>query len=295
MLDYQALRALAAVLRTGSFEGAAASLHVTPSAISQRIRGLEERLGEAVAVRAQPVRGTDIGLRLARHYEEVQLLESALGEELAPSAPERPTLRIAANADSLITWFVEAMAGAGEVLFDIVIDDQDHSIEWLRRGEVSAAVTAHAAPAQGCDAIPIGSIRYRATASPDFMRRWFPNGVTADALTTAPALVYDRKDRLQARWAARATGSEPVLRAHWLPSTQAFVLAARAGLGWGLNPEALVAEDLASGRLVELVPDLPIETPLYWQSARRLGVAMAPVTRAVRAAASTSLIPPDPR
>ena len=53
MLDYSALSALAAVIREGSFERAAQSLHVTPSAVSQRIRLLEERLGCALVVREQ--------------------------------------------------------------------------------------------------------------------------------------------------------------------------------------------------------------------------------------------------
>ena len=54
MLDYAALAALAAVIREGSFERAASALHVTPSAVSQRIRSLEERVGCALVVREQP-------------------------------------------------------------------------------------------------------------------------------------------------------------------------------------------------------------------------------------------------
>ena len=59
MLDYSALSALAAVVREGSFERAARTLHVTPSAISQRVRLLEERVGCALVVRAQPCRATE--------------------------------------------------------------------------------------------------------------------------------------------------------------------------------------------------------------------------------------------
>ena len=56
MLDYASLFALSTVVREGSFERAARALNVTPSAISQRIRLLEERVGCALVVRAQPVR-----------------------------------------------------------------------------------------------------------------------------------------------------------------------------------------------------------------------------------------------
>ena len=58
MLDYPSLFALAAVVKEGSFERAARALHVTPSAVSQRIRLLEERLGCALVVRGQPCQAT---------------------------------------------------------------------------------------------------------------------------------------------------------------------------------------------------------------------------------------------
>jgi LysR family transcriptional regulator (chromosome initiation inhibitor) len=76
MLDYAALSALAAVIREGSFERAARALNVTPSAISQRIRLLEERVG--CALRDQPCRATETGRRLCQHVDRVRLLEQEL-------------------------------------------------------------------------------------------------------------------------------------------------------------------------------------------------------------------------
>lgn len=78
MLDYAALSALAAVVREGSFERAAQSLYVTPSAVSQRIRSLEEKMGSALVVRGQPCRATDTGRRLCQHVDRVRLLEQEL-------------------------------------------------------------------------------------------------------------------------------------------------------------------------------------------------------------------------
>ena len=54
MLDYPSLAAVAAVVREGSFERAARALNVTPSAISQRVKQLEERLGSVLIIRGQP-------------------------------------------------------------------------------------------------------------------------------------------------------------------------------------------------------------------------------------------------
>ena len=67
MFDRDQLAALSAILRAGSFEGAAAVLRVTPSAVSQRIRALEDRAGAALLIRSQPVTATAAGARLARH------------------------------------------------------------------------------------------------------------------------------------------------------------------------------------------------------------------------------------
>lgn len=296
MLDYPLLAALAAVIRTGSFERAARQLHVTPSAVSQRVKLLEERLGTVLVVRGQPCTGTAAGQRLCQHVEQVALLESELRGALPSLSPaDGPiTLRIAVNADSLATWFVAAMAEVPGCLFDLVLDDQDHSAEWLRKGEVLAAVTASAAPVPGCNSHPLGALRYRATASPDYLRRHFPDGVTAESLATAPCLTFNRKDRLQAQWLRLALSNHepvPTPPTHWLPSTHAFVDGALAGLGWGMNPDPLVADHLAAGRLVELVPGRPLDVPLHWQQSRIAGTALAELSRAVLRAGRQALYP----
>ena len=298
MLDYPLLAAMAAVIRTGSFERAARQLHVTPSAVSQRVKLLEERLGTVLVVRGQPCTGTVAGQRLCQHVEQVALLESELRGALPGLSPaDGPvTLRIAVNADSLATWFVAAMADVPGCLFDLVLDDQDHSAEWLRRGEVLAAVTASVAPVPGCNSRPLGALRYRATASPEYLRRHFPDGITADSLAAAPCLTFNRKDQLQVQWLRLALSDhesvpEPTPPTHWLPSTHAFVDGALAGMGWGMNPEPLVADHLAAGRLVELVPGRPLDVPLYWHQSRIAGTALAELSRAVLRAGRQALHP----
>jgi LysR family transcriptional regulator (chromosome initiation inhibitor) len=285
MLDPALVAAVAAVVREGSFERAARALSVTPSAVSQRVRLIEERLGTVLIVRGQPCTATETGARLCRHAELVGMLETDLRRDLPLLATEpmpdggRPTLRVAVNADSLGTWFIDAMADFGRhesALLDVAVDDQDHTTEWLLRGHVLAAVTSLAAPVQGCRSRKLGTLRYVATASPAFARRWFAQGISAGALARAPSLLFNRKDRLQAQWvrrvlrpeSGRTTRRELDLPTHWLPSTQAFIDAALAGVGWGMNPLPLAQPHLAAGRLVELVPGQPLDVPLYWQCAR---------------------------
>jgi LysR family transcriptional regulator (chromosome initiation inhibitor) len=295
MLDPAQLAALSAVHRRGSFDLAATDLYVTPSAISQRIKALEEATGTLLIRRGQPCAATPAGLRLIRHHDEITLLERRLSEDLPGLAPGPTTLRIAVNADSLATWVIPALAATDGFLFDLVIDDQDVSQDWLRRGEVVAAITSHPGPLQGCDTIPLGALRYRATAAPGYMSRWFLHGVTPAALATAPALTFSDKDRLQDRWIARLTKGprRPAFPSHRMASSQGFVEACLTGLGWGLNPEPLVAAHLATGALVELVSGTPLDTPLYWQFTRLAAPALLPVTTAVLRAAAAVLLQID--
>ena len=296
MLDYTSLSALACVVREGSFERAARALHVTPSAISQRIRLLEERVGCALVVRGQPCRATETGRRLCQHVDRVRLLEHELHGEVPSLEQEgvaRVTLPIAVNADSLATWFAPAVAAfaAGEpVLLDVAVDDQDHTAEWLRSGAVQAAVTANARPATGCNSQPLGAMRYRAVATPAFVERNFSAGVGAGSLALAPSLVFNAKDELQARWVRRLCHRHVDLPRHTLPSPQAFVTAALAGMGWGLHPQELIAPHLTDGSLVELMPDTPLDIPLHWQQARAASTLMESLTRQVVAAARTALL-----
>lgn len=296
LLDPHHLSALSAILRLGSFEAAAAELSVTPSAISQRIKALEDRVGSSLIYRGTPCTGTPAGLRIAQHAEDIGLLEAHLAEQLTLNQQDGPPLvRIALPADSLATWFIDAMAQTDGVLFDLVIDDQDHSAQWLRRGEVSAAVTVGGQPVTGCDAVALGTLRYLPTVSPDFVQTWFGTGVSTRTLAAAPCLTFNRKDNLQKAWITRQVGQSVTPPCHFLPSSQGFVQAAIAGLGWGMNPETLVRQPIRDGLLQELVPASPLDVALTWQVSRILAPALAPLSRAVRRAASKFLIPPDRR
>jgi LysR family transcriptional regulator, chromosome initiation inhibitor len=298
MLDYPSLAALAAVIREGSFERAAATLAVTPSAVSQRVRALEERLGTILVIRAQPCRPTPIGARLCAHVDRVRLLEgemvAALPQLGGAGEADRMTLRIAVNGDSLGTWFPAAAAAFADksgALLDIVLDDEEHSADQLRSGEVLAAVTAEPVPVQGCRTVELGALRYAATASPAFVARHFAQGVDAGTLASAPVLRFDRKDRLQARWAQEAVGAELTAPPHWVPATQGFIDMALAGLAWGMNPLMLVGPHLAAGRLVELPPARRIDVQLYWQYTRLGAGLLDAFTDAVRTAARGALVP----
>ncbi|MEP2030960.1 MAG: LysR family transcriptional regulator ArgP [Paracoccaceae bacterium] len=292
-LDPNQLAALTAILRTGSFDQAASELGVTSSAISQRLKMLEDHVGATLVVRGSPADATPFGRRLAKHAEDVGLLEAQLARDLFPPQKTGLTaLRIALPADSLGTWVIPALAAVRGLTFDLVIDDQDHSADWLRRGDVSAAITAHGKPVTGYDSFALGSLRYVATASPTFFETWFAQGLTPEAFGRAPMMTFSQKDKLQSRWIKAVCGRRTVPPSHVLPSTQAFVDGALAGLGWGMNPIALVQTHITAGRLVLMAPSTPLDTPLYWQVSRIMAEALSPLTSVIRSDARTKLIQP---
>jgi LysR family transcriptional regulator (chromosome initiation inhibitor) len=321
MFSPEQLQTFSAVLAEGTFDAAARVLHITPSAVSQRIRALEHAAGRVLLQRSNPVAATESGavvLRLARQCG--QLMADA-GRELGLDGPSGGPLSIplAVNADSLAVWFLQALAGVPESLgltFELHRDDEQHSTGLLRSGTVMAAVTASPEPVQGCSVRSLGAMRYRAVAAPGFVDRWRDDGGTLAWLGRAPAVDYDRKDSYQHRFlhdagvgagmgagmgagiAAVGAAAEPGAAAaaasgagprHFIPSSREYADAVRWGLGWGLLPQLQCAADLAAGRLVELDPARPMDVPLYWQRWRIRSAALDAVTEAVVGTAAAIL------
>ncbi len=259
------LRTLAAVVDHGSFERAAEVLRITPSAVSQRIKALEQRTGRVLVLRSKPAAVTESGQVLLRLARQVALLEDeALARLGSDGAGAVRAIPLVVNADSLATWVLPALAGLAGVSFELYLDDQDHSTARLRDGTVVGAVTSDPIAVQGCVVRPLGSMTYRAVASPEFAARWFPAGPTRDALAVAPVIVFDRKDALQDRYLA-ARGVEASPPRHQVPASSEFVTAAALGLGWAMVPDQQSAGLVAERRLVDLDPAHPVDVPLFWQ------------------------------
>ncbi|MFW3174418.1 LysR family transcriptional regulator ArgP [Xanthomonas phaseoli] len=289
------LAAFAAVLDEGSFDAAAQRLAVTPSAISQRIKALEDRLGQVLIMRKAPCRPTPAGERLLRRLKPMQVLEAEAIADFLPGdgvAGHPRTLAIAVNDDSLQTWFLQALSSLHQThnfLFDVQVDDQDHTLELLRTGSVLGAVTSERAPLQGCNVHALGVMRYHAVASAAFVAAHFKGGFTASALDQAPMMVFNRKDTLQARFVRRITRTRLAPPTHYLPTSTGFVEAAARGLGWCLAPEAMVLPAVRNQQVVIIDPTRWLDVPLYWQYAAVRSSALQQLSQALREAAATSL------
>ncbi|MEZ5665092.1 MAG: HTH-type transcriptional regulator ArgP [Burkholderiaceae bacterium] len=297
MLDARLLEALVAVVENDGFGPAARAMSLTLSAVSLRIKSLEEQLGQRLVVRGKRVRATAAGQALIAHAKQVRMMEADLLAGIrtggaAGQAAEWQSLSVAINADSVASWFLPGVVGLLQkhrLLLEIQIDDQDHTHDALRSGDVVGCVTALAEPMRGCVAEPLGVMRYRCMASADLARRCrTPKGaVSVHRLLGEPAIIFNRKDALQDAFLSQHFGlRQPNYPRHYAPAVDAFETAIELGLGWGMVPEHHLGRRPA---LEEVLPGATVDVVLYWQHWTHEAPSAQRLTAAVKAAARACL------
>ncbi|MYR47381.1 LysR family transcriptional regulator ArgP [Streptomyces sp. SID5910] len=291
-LPLDQVRTLLAVVDEGTFDAAAAALHVTPSAVSQRVKALEQRTGRVLLLRTKPVRPTESGAVLVRLARQVARLERDAYAELGLSGAGEPTrVSVAVNADSLATWFLGALTRVSQeprLCFELRREDEDHTAALLREGVVMAAVTSSPDPVPGCTVRFLGRMRYRPCAAPGFAARHL-DGPLPGRLAEAPVVVFDRRDDFQDGFVRRLGRDGAGTAQHYVPTSEGFVAAVAAGLGWGMVPEPQAEPLLRTGRLVDFAPERAVDVPLYWQQWKLDSPALAAVADAVVTAAAGAL------
>jgi LysR family transcriptional regulator (chromosome initiation inhibitor) len=283
-IDSRQLAAFAAVIADGSFDAAADRLHVTPSAVSQRIKALEQRVGQVLVVREKPCTATTAGVPLLRLAAQTALLEAEALAEMGGGGA-LPRIALAVNADSMSTWFTGVFTKLDDVLFDIRIEDQDHSARLLREGVVMGAVTTERTPVTGCRVQPLGVMRYIPVASKAYVKRYLPDGFTTHAAAEAPSLAWNRDDALQDQLVRRVFRRDIRRPQHFVPTAEGFGAAVRAGLGWGMFPDTLAAAHIRDGSFVRIA-DAHLDVPLFWQCWKLDSAIVNRITAVVRTAAA---------
>ena len=272
--DPFALECLATVVEDGGFERAAQRLNVTQSAVSQRLRALESAAGTVLLERTRPVRPTPAGALLIKHTKQMRLLRgdldadlSELGGDVGRLRGEEERISIAANADSIATWALDALGPLVQqgLPLELITDDQDFTLEWLRSGQVMGCVTALSQALRGCTVTPLGVMPYVCVAQARFAKTHAPHGITPQNFSSLPFVAFNRKDDLHAEFVAKALGLRQVrLRQRYVPSTEGQVRAALAGWGAAAMPAPLAEPLLREGKLVDLLPGQRWPIALYW-------------------------------
>lgn len=271
MYDYKLLEAVASVIKKGSFDRAARDLHISQSAISQRIRQLEEQLGRPIIVRKNPPEPTELGRHLLAHFMKVRMLERELQDQIDPSGPQTAThLSLAINRDSLTLWFVEAMGQFikdENIVLEVLAEDQELTHEYLKDGRVFGCVSSRKSALQGCRVEHLGTMSFYLCATPEFASRWFSKGVGKKSLLKAPGVIFDEKDHMLHDFLEKKfkiTMDSPPL--HVIPALGEYERFITDGFAYGLLAKSQVEEGFASGELINLAPDKNFLMDLYWHS-----------------------------
>lgn len=281
-IDYKLLKALDAVVAEQNFERAAKHLHITQSAISQRIKLLESQLGQPLLIRGQPLRPTPLGRQLLGHYQRVLQLEADLTNQLNKDKLQTQAMPLAVNADSLSSWFIPALTPLLQernIELNLYVDDETRTWERMRNGEALACVTSKAEGISGSESHFLGYMEYLCVATPPFIERFFKNGINRETLSNAPAMIFDHHDDIHLTFLQThfnlQLGQYPC---HTVRSSEAFVDLTLAGGGYSLNSIFLVEKYLKKGELVNILPQYQVRIPLYWHCWQLAGELMTQLT-----------------
>lgn len=297
MLDREQLETFARVAEEQSFDKAAPLLNVSKGAVSQRVKALEESLGTVLLRRDKPITPTPAGEKLLRYVNSLRMHEASVVREIVPE-PEQEApvaLAIAVNADSLATWFPQALWEIllqRRVALEVVAEDQEHTALRLSRGEVVGCISTKQEPDVGFQAEALGQMEYRCYASVDFAKQFFPHGLTLESAIAAPAVLFNKKDSLHEDFfMARFGVHVHRFTRHYLPSPLTLLEGIAVGVGYGLIPQRQASPMAIAGTLVDLAPGTPVQVPLYWHHWEDEPPATRQITQTVVAHATRALTP----
>ncbi|MEG0482107.1 MAG: LysR family transcriptional regulator ArgP [Acinetobacter sp.] len=270
MLQSKHSEAFLAVAETGSFELAAARLNITASAVTLRLQTLEKQLGQVLIIRERPCKVTQSGQEVLLFLQHHRLMEQNLIQNLQGQRSNSQffKLNIASNADSLATWLLSSIQKTliqEKIIIDLKIDDQSQTHHLLEAGLVNACISTESSPMKGCEATLLGKMSYRMVATPQFIQHYFQNGIHRNGLRNTPTVIFNDKDHVHIQTIQRIYGlTANMYPCHYIPSSTAFVEAIFLSLGYGMVPDLQVENELASGKLIEVMPEARLELELYW-------------------------------
>jgi DNA-binding transcriptional LysR family regulator len=276
--NFASLAAFAAVVEHGSFVRAAAHLGISPSALSQTIRQLEDRLGVRLLNRTtRSVAPTAAGAKLhGRLKPAMEELDGAVAEAVASEARPAGLLRINLPRNAAVGWVAPRLGRFHQknpdVVLDLVIQD---ALADIVAGRFDAGIRIGERLEKDMIAVPFGGdMEMLAVASPDYLaRRGHPQ---------TPAALHDHAclnwrwptDGSLYRWEFDDDGAEfeVAVEGPLIASDPELVLqGALQGLGIAYTFDERIYDWIAEGRLVRLLEPYAPKFPgfrLYYPSRR---------------------------
>jgi LysR family transcriptional regulator (chromosome initiation inhibitor) len=161
--------------------------------------------------------------------------------------------------------FVEKMDIFNQIILEIIADDQELTLEYMKKGLVSACLSTAKKEIMGGNICYLGKMEYLLVATPPFIEKYFSDHDDKANLVNAPAFKFDKNDHLHERYLEKFFGLRGAeLNYNIIPSIKGFKRFAVLGYGYGLIPRIDISEELEQKQLIELYPGKVWETPLYW-------------------------------
>ncbi|AXA71809.1 transcriptional regulator [Achromobacter insolitus] len=278
-LPLQALRTFVEVSQRGSITAAAQALHVTPGAISQQIRLLEERLGIALLVRERH------GMRMTEAGADVYpMLSAAFAQidkavDMLEAMKARQSLTVSTVATFAASWLVPRLGRFKQRHPHIEIRvEATPALVDLRRDHVDVALRHGLGDYPGLDVVPLMAPVLVPVAAP---------GLAASVTLAEPADCLDYPllhDADRADWplwlSAHGVAQDPrAQRGNAFDDDFLLIRAAESGQGLALVPAAHAQEEIAAGRLVQVL-DKPWPSRFAYYAVSRPGAAQRPEVQA---------------
>ena len=279
-LPLQALRAFVEVGQRGSIKAAAEALHVTSGAVSQQIRLLEERVGMALFTRErQGLRLTEAGARVhptllaafAQIASASQVLEDMVG---------RQTLTVSTVATFAAAWLVPRLGRFNQRHPHIEVRvEATSALVDLRRDRVDVALRHGLGDYPGLHVTRLMAPVLVPVASPGLMAGQPPIATPGDCLRYPLLHDTDRADWPLWLAAHGAPGHAQAARGSAFEDDFLLIRAAEAGQGLALVPQLYAQEEIAAGRLVQVL-DLPWPARFTYYLVTRPDAATRPAVQA---------------
>lgn len=295
----QALRTFVEVGQRKSVKAAAQALHVTPGAVSQQIRVLEDRLGVVLLERERlGMRLTEAGASVFPRLREAFLQIDQAMHDLE-STKARRSLTVSTVATFAASWLVPRLGRFKQLHPDIEIRVEATSeLVDLRRDRVDVALRHGLGDYPGLEVLPLIAPVLTPVASPGFLKAH--GAVIHEAGDCLGYPLLHDGDRADWPLWLKAHGVADDLRAERgsaFDDDFLLIRAAEAGQGLALVPQAYAQEEIAAGRLIQVL-DKPWPARFAYYAVTRPGAADRPEVRAflewIREEAGKNLSPPQP-
>jgi DNA-binding transcriptional LysR family regulator len=254
-----------AVVETGSFTAAAERLGITKAVVSQQVARLEQEFRASLLVRTtRKVQATEAGLSFYRRCTLILRDAEDAFDELSEAVTEPSgMLRLTAPFDYGISVVVPAIATFTQryptCKVDAVLSDQTLD---MMSSNIELAIRVGWLTETNLQARKIGTFRQLLVASPD-MQSHIEKLSDPDDLTSLP-FIANSALREPLRWNFSLNEIErrsvSVQASIFLDATLAVLEAVRMGAGLSVLPDYAIADDLAAGRLIQVLPQWRLPT-----------------------------------